>query len=165
MDKLEVDNYKKMIPNKDFLILKELRNNSREKITKISKKTAIPASTIYDKIKKYEPELITKHTTMLDFSRLGFDVKANIMLKAGQDSREKIKEFLIKHKNVNSLSKVSEDFDFLIEAIFKDKNQMNDFMHALVTRFDIEKTKIYRTEDELKKESFLNSNDHLSMTS
>lgn len=48
-----------------------LRENSREKLTTISKRTKIPISTLFDMLKELQGNLITKNTVLLDFSKLG----------------------------------------------------------------------------------------------
>ena len=41
----------------------------------MSKRLKIPISTIYDKLKKYDGNIIKKHTAILDFEKLGFGIK------------------------------------------------------------------------------------------
>ncbi|HIJ01446.1 TPA: hypothetical protein HA363_02255, partial [Candidatus Woesearchaeota archaeon] len=64
----------KFATKKDVLLMSFFRNNARENLTRISRITRIPVSTIFDKLRDYEKELVKKHTTLLDFRKLGFDI-------------------------------------------------------------------------------------------
>lgn len=131
-----------------------LRNNARENLTRISRLTAIPVSTIFDKLKEFEKELIRKHTTLIDFKKLGFDIKVNILFRVARSNRDNLKEFLVKNENVNSLFKVNNGYDFLVEAIFKDMNDMHRFMEML-EKFSIEEKQEMFILEDLKREGFL----------
>jgi DNA-binding Lrp family transcriptional regulator len=61
--------------NDDFEILAHLRQNSRTNLTKISKETAVPISTIFDRIKRYNKDVIIKNTVLLDFRKIGYEHK------------------------------------------------------------------------------------------
>lgn len=152
-----------MLPKKDLLILTELRNNSRETLTRISRKTSIPVSTIFDKIRYYQGNLIKKHTTLIDFSKLGFNARANIMVKVDRDAREEAKKFLLNHYNINSVYKISNGFDFLIEGIFKNVKDVEDFIDTLGGKFKLEQVQVYYTIEDIKKEAFMNNKELLDM--
>ena len=152
-----------MLTKKDLLILTQLRNNSRETLTKISKNTGVPISTIFDKIKCYQSSLIKKHTTLIDFSRLGFNARVNIMVKVDREKREEARKFLLSHQNTNSVYKVSNGFDFLIEGIFKNVKEVEDFIDFLGGKFRLEQTQVYYIIEDVKKESFMNNNELLDL--
>ena len=57
-----------------------LRMNARETLTKISRKTKVPVSTVYQRIKNKEVNLILKHTSLIDFRKLGFMTKAQVLI-------------------------------------------------------------------------------------
>ncbi len=152
-----------MFPKKDLLILAELRSNARETLTEISKRTSVPISTIFDKIRSYQGNLITKHTTLIDFSKLGFNARANIMVKVDRDAREEAKKFLMNNFNVNSVYKISNGFDFMIEGIFKNVKDVEDFIDTLSGRFKLEQVQVYYVVEDIKKEDFMNHRELLDV--
>ena len=79
---------------KDLLILSNLRKNARMSLTNMSKSTHIPISTIFDRLKLHESGLIKKHTSLIDFEKLGFNTRANVCIKVDKEKREEIKEYL-----------------------------------------------------------------------
>ncbi|RMF54742.1 Lrp/AsnC family transcriptional regulator [Candidatus Woesearchaeota archaeon] len=146
-----------MLSKKDSLIISILRSNAREKLTEISKKINIPVSTIYDRIKLHEGSIIKKHTTLLDFSKIGYAIRANIMLKVGKQHRETLKEYLKNNVVVNSLFKINNGFDFLIEVVLRDMKDLSDFIDSLEQRFSIDKMEEYLIIEEIKHESFMSN--------
>jgi len=144
---------------KDFLLLSYFRNNARENLTTISRQTNIPVSTIFDKLHQFEESLIKKHTSLFDFKQIGFDVKVNILFKTARENRDAFKDFLMGNFHINSIYRVNNGFDFLIEAIFKDMGELHDFLEE-VEAFKIEsKQELFILED-LKREGFLSDAVH-----
>jgi DNA-binding Lrp family transcriptional regulator len=139
---------------KDLLLMSYFRQNARENLTKISRITSIPVSTIFDKLKEFEKTVIQRHTTLVDFKKLGFDIRVNILFKVSRPNRDQFREFLLKNENINSVYKVNNGYDFLTEGIFKDMGAMHKFMENL-DRFEIEaKQEMFVLED-VKREGFL----------
>jgi DNA-binding Lrp family transcriptional regulator len=139
---------------KDLLLMTYFRRNARENLTQISRLTRIPVSTIFDRLREFEKGLIQKHTTLVDFRKLGFDIRVNILFKVSKDSRENFRDFLIMNDNVNSLFRINNGFDYLVEGIFKDMGDLQKFMEML-DQFKIEsKQELFILED-IKRECFL----------
>jgi len=154
-----------MLKKKDLIIMSYLRQNSRQRLTSMSRKTQMPVSTIYDRIKSYEGGLIKKHTCLLDFSKLGFSTRATIMLKVNRESRDTVGEFLSHHQSINTVYKVNNGFDFMLEALFKQIKDLEDFMEMIESKFKIDDSKTYFIIDEIKRESFLSNPDTAELLS
>ncbi len=144
-----------MITKKELLIINQLRKNARETLTNISKTTKIPISTIYEKIRANEKKLIIKHTALINFSQLGFNARAKIMMKSTRDSRDELRSYLMLNENVNSLYKINNGYDYMIECIFINMKDLEDFLENIDEKFDLEKKEIYYIIDDLKRETFL----------
>ncbi|MFO8016503.1 MAG: Lrp/AsnC family transcriptional regulator [Candidatus Woesearchaeota archaeon] len=140
--------------NKEKLLISHLRQNARKNLTAISRSTGIPVSTLFEKIKQLERGVIKKHTALLDFSRLGFDVRVNFALKAGKQARDRVKEFLMKDARVNSVYRVNNGYDFFVECIFRSMKEASDFSEKL-EELKVKEVKEYYILDELKKEEFM----------
>ncbi len=138
------------------------RNNSRENLTKISRQTHIPISTIFDKLRQFEESLIKKHTTLVDFKQIGFDIRVNILFKVAKDSRDEFREFLMKSFNINSIFRVNNGFDYLVEAIFRDMSDLNRFLEQLEA-FHIENRQELFVLEDIKRECFLSDTLHAEM--
>ena len=70
------------------MILNELRKNARVSLLEVAKKTNIPLSTVYDKVRNYEGEIIKKHTSIIDFQNLGYHARRIIALKVKKENKE-----------------------------------------------------------------------------
>ncbi|MEM2121844.1 MAG: Lrp/AsnC family transcriptional regulator [Candidatus Woesearchaeota archaeon] len=145
------------ITKKDLLIITELRKNARETLTKLSKKTGIPISTIFDRLKLQEGNLIRKHCALIDFQKIGYSIRANILLKVNPEHRNKLLEHLQKNLHVNTLLRINNNFDFLVEVIFKTLNEAENFINKLEEEYRIEEKKVFYVIDEIKREEFLSS--------
>ncbi len=120
-----------MIKSSDLKLISYLRRNSRQTLTEISKKTRIPISTLYDKLKLHEQSVILKHTTLLDFAKLGFNCRANILFRVNKDERDKLGSYLKAHPAVNNLYKINNGYDFLAEGVFNHVKELEDFLDEL----------------------------------
>jgi len=151
-----------MVSVQDLLILSYLRQDSRVNLTAISKSTSVPVSTIFDKIKRYNTGLIKRSTVLIDFRKLGYNLKLTILLKVKPESRDSLRKFLESHFNVNSIYRVNNGFDFIIEGIFKNLIQVQDFEDAL-GQFDILSMQQYYILEEVKEEGFISEPSMIKM--
>ncbi|MBT7902859.1 Lrp/AsnC family transcriptional regulator [Candidatus Woesearchaeota archaeon] len=142
---------------KDLQILCHLRNDARMPLTKMSKKTRIPVSTIFDRLKVSEKELITKHTSLIDFSQLGYHARVNIALKVDREHKISVKDYLLGHESTNSVYKINNGFDFMVEGVFKHINHMEQFIDDLESKFNIEEKKFFFIIEDLKREAFMSN--------
>ena len=151
-----------MFRKSDLLFLTFLRQNARQTLTSISKKTKIPISTLYDKLKQHEKTLILKHTTLVDFSKLGYNSRAKIMISSSKEDRDKLRGFLVSYPRINSLFKINNGYDFLAEGVFRNIKELEEFLELLEEKFCIKDKKVFYIIDEVKRESFLSSPETVS---
>jgi DNA-binding Lrp family transcriptional regulator len=145
--------FKKM---KERSIISMLRKNSRVSLTDISKKLEMPVSSVFNKIKKQESKrVIKKHTTIVNFQKLGYNSWSKIIVALDKEDRQKMMEFALMHKNVNSLFEINNGFDFLIETIYENSKELRDFIDELNFRFNIKETIVLEVIKDLKRERFL----------
>src|SRR3989338_7334150 len=148
-----------MYKKKDILILAALRNDARISLTDISKKTEIPISTIYERVQLFQQKLIRGYTALVDFSLFGFMARATIAIKANHSKKEMLQEYLFVHQNVNSLYRINNGYDYMIECIFKNVKELEEFLDVLDYRFKVKTRDVFYLIDDIKRESFL-SNQH-----
>ncbi|MCF7860741.1 Lrp/AsnC family transcriptional regulator [Candidatus Woesearchaeota archaeon] len=144
-----------MVSDKELLILSRLRKNAREKLSSMSRKTQIPVSTIFEKIKEQEGNVIRKHTCLLDFSALGFHVRVHILIKVKFEDRDAAGDFFNKCFQINSVLRINNGYDYMLEGIFRDILELEDFCEKIEKRFLVEKKDVYYITKEIKREDFL----------
>lgn len=143
------------VTKKDLIVISNLRTNARETLTNLSKKVKMPVSTIYDRLKMHEGELIKRHTSLIDFTKLGYYARAHIVLKVNKEERERVKEYLKKSLCVNNVYKINNNYDFLIEGVFRNVKELEDFVDELEEKFAVSDKQVYYVIEDIKTESFL----------
>jgi DNA-binding Lrp family transcriptional regulator len=139
-----------MLTDKEKLLLGHLRRNSRKPLAEIGRETGIPLSTLFELLRKLELKAILRHTSLIDFSKIGYTLKVNFIIKARK--KQELKEFLLNNANVNTFSSLINGHDFYAECIFRDLFELNRFKEALET-LQSGTDEVYVVE-ELKKEEF-----------
>ncbi|MBS3133330.1 Lrp/AsnC family transcriptional regulator [Candidatus Woesearchaeota archaeon] len=144
-----------MTDRKDLVVITHLRDNCRKTLTEMSKKSQIPISTIYEKIKRNKDGIIIKHTCLVDFAKLGFNARAKVVIQANINHKQDLMQFLLKHHNINSVYKINNGYDYLIEGIFRNMRELEEFLEILQVKFKVKKQETYFIIDDLKREAFL----------
>ncbi len=140
---------------KEKVLLSHFRKNARESLTAISRRTRVPVSTIFDKLRQYERSFVKKHTTLIDFSKLGYLTRANVMLKVAVEHRQVLRDFLLKHENVNSLFKVNNGYDFLAEMVFRHIKDLEDFLEMLEIKYKVQNKTVFYVIEDICREEFM----------
>ena len=151
------------LKEKERLLLSHFRRNARESLTSISRETRMPVSTIFDKLKHYERQFIRKHTTLVDFSKLGYLTRADVLLKVAVEHREPLKAYLLKHESVNSLFKINNGYDFLAEMVFRHLKDLEDFLEQLEQRYKVMEKAVFYVIEEICREEFMAKPDMLRL--
>ncbi len=142
-----------MMKNKELQLLTHLRENSREKLTSVSKKTKIPISTLFDLLKELQRKIIQKATVLLDFDHLGFHTRAQVFLKS--PDKDRLKEHLLKHPNVNTVHRINEGWNYVAEFVTSNNKELDVMLEKLETEYGVEKKEIHYIIEEVKREGFL----------
>lgn len=145
-----------MLKKKDFLLITHLRQDGRLTLTDLSRKTKIPVSTIFDRIKRTEQGYVKKTVAVIDFHKLGFNVTAHIMMKS-KNEKERLEYYLMKNINVNTIYKVNNGFDYIVEVIFTNMSQLERFLEHIEIKFGLKRLEVHYLLEEIKKEEFLNN--------
>ena len=145
----------RIISKDDAVLLAHLRKNARAKLTHLSRATDIPVSTIFEKINGVLSSYVQKYTCLLNHSEVGFNSRASIILKVDKEQKHEISAFLEKHQNVNSLYKINNGYDFLVDVIFRQMIELEEFIELLETKFKVRHRDVYFIIDEVKLEGFM----------
>ncbi|MFH1400041.1 MAG: hypothetical protein ABIH41_00845 [Nanoarchaeota archaeon] len=148
---------------KDRTFLRYLRRNARENLTTISRKTHIPISTLYDRLKAGESAFMLRHTTLVDFTKLGYHCRVSVTVKVPRDQRDQIGRFLSTNENVNTVYKINNGFDYLFEGIFRHVKDHEDFMEHMESKFKIVSKQIHYIIEDVVREHFLAGDQPIDM--
>jgi DNA-binding Lrp family transcriptional regulator len=92
---------------------------------------------------------------------MGFGTRAKVILKVKPEIRTKLKEFLMNHKYVNSIYKINNGFDFMIDVIFENMNDLEYFIEMLEEKFELKSRMVFYVIEELMCENFLSNPNHV----
>ena len=139
----------------DVRIISHLRQDGRKRLTEISKDTGIPVSTIFEKIRRKTGNYVSRHTCLIDFPRLGMNARAQIALKTVPTQRQELRDYLQKKISVNSLYKINNGYDYLIDVIFSKLKELEEFLEELEEYFKIRTKHVFYVIEEITREEFL----------
>lgn len=122
-----------MFSKKELIILNELRKDGRKSLTELSQETKIPISTVLTIVKRLEKNVIQRYISLLNFSKLGYNIRVNLFLKLKEIQKEAGKDFILSHPNINSLYGVNGHYDYFLEGIFKNMGDFGKFKEELET--------------------------------
>ena len=131
------------------IILKELRKNSRTSIRALSRKLNVSPSTVKIKIKELEDEGIIKgYVGIPNLQKMNL-INAVFFAQCNMKSINKLKE----NPFVNSIFRISNHYNLLIEGIFPNIKEYVKFKNSLIKEnVNFEE---YFVTDEIKREEFL----------
>ncbi len=152
-----------MYKENDLKIVSHLREDSRMSLTQISRRTGIPVSTIFERLKSRAHDIVKKNTCIIDFSKIGMHARAKIAIKVNPNQRDELRGFLEKNRNVNSLLKINNGFDYMIDIVFSNLKELEEFCELLDSSFRIKTKQVYYVIEEISSENFLSSPDTLPL--
>ena len=139
---------------KDVAVLAHLRQDGRMSLTSLSRKTGIPHSTLFDKIRSKNLP-VRRHTVLLDFEKLGFSTRAYILLAVEKQQKQELIAHLTNVEQINCLFQINNGWDLMLECIFRDMRSLEAFVDQLEAKFPIKGKQVHYILDEFKREGFL----------
>jgi len=115
------------LDSKDLKIIEILKNNAREPIKDIAKKTSIRPSTVHQRIQRLiKNKVIERFTIRLNDKAVGESFIAFMLIKG--TTSEYITGKFLNTKNVKEVFGVTGEYDVLVKLKFKDVEEFNGFI-------------------------------------
>ena len=115
------------LDNKDNKIIGILKEDSREPIKIIAKKTGIRPSTVHQRIQKLiKCRVIEKFTIKLNNKAIGENFIAFLLIKG--TTSDYINNKFLNTKNVKEVFGVTGEYDVMVKLKFEDVEEFNDFI-------------------------------------
>ena len=115
------------LDNKDLKIIEMLKNNAREPIKDIARKTGIRPSTVHQRIQRLiKNNVIEKFTIRLNNKAVGESFIAFMLIKG--TTSEYISNKFLNNKSVKEVFGVTGEYDVLAKLKFKDVEEFNGFL-------------------------------------
>jgi DNA-binding Lrp family transcriptional regulator len=124
--------------NLDTELVNALLGDGRTSLRSLAEELDVSVTTVSNHLSDLEKEgVIQGYTPVVDYDALGYDITAVMQLKAKGDALAGITETLQDHDQMMSVYEVTGDYDIISIGKFKDTDDMNDQIKALITDPDI----------------------------
>jgi len=149
------------LKNKDKCVLRALLENGRLSYSELSRRCGISRQVAFERVKKLSEEGIVKgFSVCLDAEKLGFSFQAYVLIiaKPEEELRNELREFLRNSENVRRIQLLFGRFDFFLELLFRDKDEMTEFLGAMHSFGAVERTEtfiVYQTIKDKPEDAFL----------
>ncbi|AGB38669.1 HTH-type transcriptional regulator Lrp [Natronococcus occultus] len=122
-------------------LVNALLGNGRASLRSLAEELDVSVTTVSNHLSDLEDEgVIRGYTPIVDYDAAGYDVTAVMQLKVEGDALGEITETLRDHRQMLSVYEVTGDYDVIAIGKFKDTDDMNDQIKALVTDPDINRS-------------------------
>ncbi len=119
----------------DLKILDVLKENSKLSTSQIAKRTLIPTTTVYNRIRKLEKDgIIRKYTVILDQKKLGRPLTAYILIHYNlaalrtKISREQLRKEVLCLPYVEEIKYLTGRYGGLLKVHLKDMEELNNLI-------------------------------------
>ena len=141
---------------KDLKILRHLRKNARETLTRMSQETRVPISSIFDRLKRLEGiKVIKRYTALFDLKKMGIHCRVLLLIKIDESQRRDFEAYLTENPSVNSIARTITTHDFVAECLFHNIKDLESFIERVEKRYKGISISIHYIVKDLKRESFL----------
>src|SRR3989344_2001144 len=133
-------------------IIKHLRHGKRVNISQIARELGMPITTVADRIRKIERNHITKRSSPLDYSSIGYNSNHMIAIKVKSGSKDVLLQMLMKNNCVNSVYRINSDYHFLVEVVFRSHLDFINWLESIKSASQVDMTsfQILKTEEREK---------------
>ena len=152
---------KMKLKNKDKCILRTLLGNGRLSYSELGRRCGISRQIAFEHVKKLsEAGVVNGFSVCLDAEKLGFSFRAYVLLiaKPERKLRDELIAFLRNSEHVRRIQLLFGSFDFFLELMFRDKDEMTEFLREMHSFGAVERTEtfiVYQTIKDKPEDPFL----------
>lgn len=125
----------------DSNIIECLNGDARKSFRDIAKELGISAGTAYNRIRKLEGDGVIKgYIPMIDAGKVGFDLFVIIGIKIAHGKLVEVEKKLTKDHRVYGVYDVTGEWDSIILARFRNREELNEFIKSVLATENVERT-------------------------
>ena len=126
---------------KDSELLKHLSKNGKASQRELAEVTGLALGTVSNHLKVLENGKIIKgYSANIDPEKVGFTLSATIHLRITKGKIMDVQASIAKHPRVYIVYDITGEWDSLVLARFKDREEMDEFIKTTLSQKDIERT-------------------------
>lgn len=126
---------------KDSELLKHLSKNGKASQRELAEVTGLALGTVSNHLKVLEKNKIIKgYSANIDPEKVGFTLSATIHLRITKGKIMDVQASIAKHPRVYIVYDITGEWDSLVLARFKDREEMDEFIKTTLSQKNIERT-------------------------
>ena len=126
---------------KDSELLKHLSKNGKASQRELAEVTGLALGTVSNHLKVLEKKKIIKgYSANIDPEKVGFTLSATIHLRITKGKIMDVQASIAKHPRVYIVYDITGEWDSLVLARFKDREEMDEFIKTTLSQKNIERT-------------------------
>ena len=126
---------------KDSELLKYLSKNGKASQRELAEVTGLALGTVSNHLKMLEKNKIIKgYSANIDPEKVGFTLSATIHLRITKGKIMDVQASIAKHPRVYIVYDITGEWDSLVLARFKDREEMDEFIKTTLSQKNIERT-------------------------
>jgi DNA-binding Lrp family transcriptional regulator len=130
-----------MVDELDQKIIRELNRNARQSFREIAKAVGTSVTAVINRIKRFEDgEVIKGYIPVVNQEYFGLNLIAIIALRISQGKLLETQEQIAEDRRVMAVYDVTGEWDSLVIAYFKDRQDLNDFIKALLSQKNVDRS-------------------------
>ena len=128
----------------DLKIINALNENARRSFRDISRKLNISLTTVANRVKKLENEgIIRGYIPLINLDYIGYDLLVIIGIRISHGKLMEVERKISKNPHVYEIYDTTGDWDAIIIARFKGRDELNKFIKGVLAVEHVERTMTY----------------------
>lgn len=125
----------------DVALLRALNMDARKSYRDLARELGLALSTVSARVKRLEGQgYVTGYVPVLDAQKLGFDLVVIVGVKIAHGKLLEAQKRIAKLPRVYGVYDVTGDWDSIVIARFRDREELNDFIKDLLAQPYVERT-------------------------
>jgi DNA-binding Lrp family transcriptional regulator len=129
------------IDDLDVRILRSMNKNARKSFRDIARELGISLSTVSHRVRRLEEAGVIKgYLPAIDAQRIGYDLVVIVGVRIQHGKLMEVQQRIAKDGRVFGVYDVTGDWDSMILARFRDRDELNDFIKDVLGMDHVERT-------------------------
>ncbi|MDI6855599.1 MAG: Lrp/AsnC family transcriptional regulator [Candidatus Thermoplasmatota archaeon] len=125
----------------DLEIIRSLNLNARKSFRELARELRVSLSTISARVKKLENEVVLLgYAPIIDAEKLGYELFAIVELRISKGKLIEVQKKIAKDKRVYGVYDVTGEYDSIVMARLRNRQDLNNFIKSLLSMEYVERT-------------------------